>query len=94
MLETVSPARKPQDIAAFRQALQALGYVEGQNLKIEYQSADGHPERFPALAQELVSQKVDVITTRGTPAAFAARNATATIPIVMTAIGDPLMLPI
>jgi putative tryptophan/tyrosine transport system substrate-binding protein len=92
MLETVSAASKPHDIAAFRQALQALGYVEGQNLKIEYQSADGHPERFPALARELVSQNVDVITTRGTPATFAAKDATATIPIVMTAVGDPLLV--
>jgi putative tryptophan/tyrosine transport system substrate-binding protein len=92
MLETVSAAQKPQDIAAFRQGLQALGYIEGQNLKIDYLSADGHPERFPELAKELVSQNMDVITTRGTPAAFAAKNATTTIPIVMTAIGDPLLV--
>jgi putative ABC transport system substrate-binding protein len=92
MLETVSAAHKPQDIASFRQGLQVLGYVEGQNLKIQYLSADGHAERFPALARELVSQNVDVITTRGTPAAVAAKNATTTIPIVMTAIGDPLLV--
>jgi putative ABC transport system substrate-binding protein len=92
MLETVSAALKPDDLAAFQQGLRALGYVEGQNLRIEYRSADGRPERFPELAQELVGLNVDVITTRGTPAAFAARNATSTIPIVMAAIGDPLLV--
>src|SRR5580704_17072247 len=92
MLETVSAARKPNDIAAFRQGLQSLGYVEGQNLKIEYRSADGRPERFPELAQELVGLKVDLITTRGTPAAFAAKDATSTIPIVMAAIAEPLLV--
>jgi putative tryptophan/tyrosine transport system substrate-binding protein len=92
MLETVSTALKPDDLAAFRQGLGALGYVEGQNLIIEYRSADGRPERFPALAQELLALNVDVITTRGTPAAFAARSATSTVPIVMAAIGDPLLV--
>jgi putative ABC transport system substrate-binding protein len=92
MLETVSKALKPDDLAAFQQGLRALGYVEGQNLRIDYRSADGRPERFPELAQELVGLNVDVITTRGTPAAFAARNATSTIPIVMAAIGEPLLV--
>jgi putative ABC transport system substrate-binding protein len=92
MLETVSSALKPDDLAAFQQGLRALGYVEGQNLIIEYRSADGRPERFPELAQELLGLNVDVITTRGTPAAFAARNATSTIPIVMAAIGDPFLV--
>ena len=91
MLETVSAARKPEDFAAFRQGLKALGYVEGQNLTIEKLSADGHPERFPALARQLVDQKVDVIVARGTPAVFAAKAATTTMPIVMAAIGDPLL---
>jgi len=92
MLETVSAVLKPEDLAAFQQGLRALGYVEGQNLRIEYRSADGRPERFPELARELVGLNVDVITTRGTPAAFAARNATSTIPIVMAAIGEPLLV--
>jgi putative ABC transport system substrate-binding protein len=92
MLETVSTALKPDDLAAFRQGLRALGYVEGQNLRLEYRSADGRPERFPALAQELLGLNVDLITTRGTPAAFAARNATTTVPIVMAAIGEPLLV--
>jgi putative ABC transport system substrate-binding protein len=92
MLETVSAVLKPDDLAAFQQGLRALGYVEGQNLRIEYRSADGRPERFPELARELVGLNVDVIITRGTPAAFAARNATSTIPIVMAAIGEPLLV--
>jgi putative ABC transport system substrate-binding protein len=92
MLETVSAALNLDDLAAFRQGLRTLGYVEGQNLRIEYRSADGRPERFPALVKELLGLDVDVITTRGTPAAIAARNATSTIPIVMAAIGDPLLV--
>ena len=92
MLETTGEAAKPADITAFRQALQGLGYVEGQNLNIEFRSADGRPDRFPALATELIALKVDLIVTRGTPAAVAAKNATKTIPIVMAAIGDPLLI--
>ena len=92
MLETTGEAAKPADITAFRQALRGLGYVEGQNLNIEYRSADGRPDRFPALATELIALKVDLIVTRGTPAAVAAKNATKTIPIVMAAIGDPLLI--
>ena len=64
----------------------------GRDFKIDYRSVDGHPDRFPKLAQELVSQNVDLITTRGTPAAFAAKNATKTIPVVMVAIGEPLLV--
>jgi putative tryptophan/tyrosine transport system substrate-binding protein len=92
MLETISAVLKPDDLAAFRQGLQALRYVEGQNLSIEYRSADGIPERFPVLARELVAHNVDIIITRGTPAAFAAKEATSTIPIVMAAIGEPLLV--
>jgi len=92
MLETVSVLRKPKDFAAFRQGLQSLGYVEGQNLQIEYRSADGDPQRFPALARDLVKENIDLIITRGTPAVIAAKNATATIPIVMAAVGDPLLV--
>ena len=66
------------------------GYIEGQNLVIEYRSADGRIDRFPELAAELVRLKVDVIVTRGTPAVMAAKNATATIPVVMAASGAPL----
>ena len=92
MLETVAAPLKAADFDAFRSGLEALGYVETRDLKIEYRSADGHPDRFPTLVQELVKQNVDLITTRGTPAAFAAKNATKTIPIVMVAIGEPLLV--
>jgi putative tryptophan/tyrosine transport system substrate-binding protein len=92
MLDTTGEAVKPADIGAFRQGLRDLGYVEGQNLIIEYRSAEGRPDRFPALAAELVGLNVDLIVTRGTPAAVAAKNATRTIPLVMAAIGDPLLV--
>src|ERR1700745_2997897 len=65
-------------------------YGEGQNLRIDYRSADGQGERFPELAAELVRNRVDLIVTRGTPAARAAKAATTAIPIVMAAIGEPL----
>ena len=64
--------------------------MEGQNLHIEYRSADGQGERFRELVAKLVRNRVDLIVTRRTPAARAAKAATATIPIVMAAIGEPL----
>ena len=82
VLEVVPVAPNAANFAAFRQGLRELGYVEGQNLVIEYRSADGRAERFPDLAGELVRLKVDVIVTRGTPAALAAKHSTGTIPIV------------
>jgi putative ABC transport system substrate-binding protein len=90
MLETIPTAPNAANLDAFRHGLRELGYVEGHNLVIEYRSVDGRPERFPDLAMELVRLKVDLIVTRGTPAALAAKNATGTIPVVMAAIGDPL----
>ena len=75
-------------IERFRKALRELGYVENRNLVIEYRFAEGRDERYPAFAAELVAQPVDLIVTWGTPAAFAAKQATATIPIVLGAIGD------
>jgi putative ABC transport system substrate-binding protein len=92
MLETTSEAMFPANITAFRQGLRDLGYVEGQNLIIEYRSADGHSERFPPLAAELISLNVDLIVTRGTPATLAVKKATKSIPVVVTAIGDPLLV--
>jgi putative ABC transport system substrate-binding protein len=77
---------------AFQEALHERGYVEGQNLSFEYRSADGRNESFPALAAELVRLDVDLIVTRGTPAALAAKAATATLPVVMAAVGDPLTI--
>jgi putative tryptophan/tyrosine transport system substrate-binding protein len=77
-------------IDTFRQALNDLGYVEGKNVRFEHRYARGRNERFPELASDLVGLKVDVILTWGTEAALAAKQATATIPIVMGAIGDPI----
>ncbi len=75
---------------AFLQGLRDLGYVEGRNLVIEYRSAEGKFERFPALAAELVALKVDVIVAPLTPAALAAKQATRTLPIVFTTAADPV----
>ncbi len=72
------------------EALRELGYVEGENLLIDSRYAEGRPERLPHLAAELVRSKVDVIVTITTPATAAAKDATATIPIVMTDVGDPV----
>ena len=68
MLETISPALNHVNFDAFQRALRDLGYVEGQNLVIEYRSADGQVDRFPELAIDLGGSKVDLIVTRGTPA--------------------------
>jgi putative tryptophan/tyrosine transport system substrate-binding protein len=77
---------------AFRQGLQDLGYVEGKNIAIAYRSADGKPERLPALAAELVQLPVDVILAQSGQVAQAAKNTTTTIPIVMVSGGDPVAL--
>jgi putative ABC transport system substrate-binding protein len=89
ILETIPAARNAANLDALRKGLRDLGYIEGRNLVIEYRSADGRAERFPDLASELVRLKVDLIVTRGTPAARAAKNATGTIPVVMATMGDP-----
>ena len=89
ILETIPAARNAANLDALRKGLRDLGYVEGRNLVIEYRSADGRPERFPGLASELVRLNVDLLVTRGTPAARAAKDATATIPVVMATMGDP-----
>src|SRR5262245_66036417 len=75
-------------IERFRKALQEIGHVEGRNLVIEYRFAEGREERYPDFASELVALPVDVIVTWGTPAAFAAKQATSQIPIVLGGIGD------
>jgi putative ABC transport system substrate-binding protein len=74
----------------FREGLRELGYVEGKNLIIEYRYAEGRPERLPALAEELVRLKVDIIVTDTAAPARAARKATSTIPIVMVSAGNPI----
>ncbi len=90
MLERASMTVNAANLDAFRRGLRELGYVEGKNVAIEYRSVEGRNERYADLATELVRLKVDVILTRGTPATLAARNATGTIPVVMTGIGDPV----
>src|SRR2546427_7051171 len=75
---------------AFFQSLRDLGYVDGRTIAINYLSAEGRGERFPALAAECVSLKADIIAVSTTPAAHAAKNATRSIPIVMLALGAPV----
>ena len=76
--------------AAFRQRLRELGYVEGQDVALEIRAAAGRLERLPGLAAELVRLKVDVIVANNSPAIDAARKATTSIPIVMSAATDPV----
>ena len=76
--------------AGFRDALRELGWIEGQNVVVDYRLADGRYARLPEYAAELVRRKVDVIVAGPTPAALAAKHATATVPIVMFSVGDPV----
>lgn len=77
-------------LKALRQGLHELGYVEGQNLAIEFRYAEGVSKRFPSLAAELVRLKVDLILTTAGPPTRAAKQATTTIPIVFTQVSDPV----
>src|SRR5207253_7230263 len=90
VLDTTSATLNAANIDAFRQELRRLGYIDGTNLVIEYRSGAGRPERFPDVAAELLQLNVDLIVTRGTPAVLAAKKVTATLPIVMAAIGEPV----
>ncbi len=85
-----SPSLEPRLLGAFRDGLRNLGYVAGQNIRIEYRWAEGRYERFPDFMAELVRLRVEVIVVAGTPATLAARRATNAIPIVMAVIGDAL----
>ena len=89
-LEPVSLEANAANMAEFRKGLKEAGYVEGQNLAIEYRWADGRKERFSRLAGELASQKVDVIVTSGTLATLAAKNAPGRIPVVTATVADPV----
>ena len=89
-LSPTSPSISPTRIEAFRQGLREIGYVEGKNIVIEYRYAERKFDRLPALAAELVRLKVDLIVTTGPTVTRAAKEATTTIPIVMTSDTDPI----
>jgi putative ABC transport system substrate-binding protein len=91
-LGSTSPSGYASQMEAFRTGLRDLGYVEGENLLIEYRWAQGNNQRLPQLAAELVGRKPDVLVTHGPPGALAAKRATATIPIVLGVIGEAVAI--
>ena len=91
-LSTKAPDDTPHLTSAFRQGLKDTGFVEGQNVRIEYRFANNHNERLPALMADLVHRQMAVIFTPATPAAIVAKAATGSIPIVFEIGGDPVRL--
>jgi putative tryptophan/tyrosine transport system substrate-binding protein len=91
-LHSSSPGGYASRVAAFQQGVNEAGYIEGRNVTIEYRWAEGHDERLPELAADLVRRKVTVIAATTTPAALAAKAATTTIPTVFVTAGDPVEL--
>jgi putative ABC transport system substrate-binding protein len=88
IMQSGSPVSNASRIAAFRDGLRERGYVEGQNIAIDYRYAEGKMDQFPVLAAELVRLKPDVLVTSGSPAIRALMKETDHIPIIMAAIGD------
>jgi putative ABC transport system substrate-binding protein len=90
-LGNTTPALEANLVGPFREGLRELGYVEGQNIVIEYRWVEGKYERAPTLLAELLARNVEVIVTAGTPASLAAQKATMSIPVVVVGVGDPVV---
>src|SRR5262245_61586903 len=91
MLDTAPRELNTPNLIAFQNGLRQFGFVEPENLVIEYRSSDGQYERLPDVVSELLYLKVDVIVVRGTIETLAVKDATSTTPVVMTAVGDPVV---
>ncbi|SFK25764.1 ABC transporter substrate-binding protein [Bradyrhizobium sp. Gha] len=90
MLDTASRELNSANMGVFLEKLREYGYVEGKNLTIDYRSAGGRNERLPELVAQLIGLNPDVVVLRGTPEALAVKQATSTIPVVMSAVVDPV----
>src|ERR1700704_5428374 len=91
MIGVIAPPSFPA-VEGLRIGLRELGYIEGQNLRLEYRWTEGSADEYSRLALELVQRNADVIVTYGTRATVGARMATATVPIVTAAVGDPVVV--